>query len=96
MDLRGIGCGWYENLNLPESAFSVYVVPLIYGQYQGTNQTKITCTIPSLNIHWHGRAAVNHYFVRAYGSNKTLLDNMTLCTHEFIAKHNLIEKYIND
>ncbi len=96
MDLRGIGCDWYENLNIPESVFSVYVVPLIYGQYQGTNQTKITCTIPSLNIHWHGRAAVNHYFVRAYGSNKTLLDNMTLCTHEFIAKHNLIEKYIND
>jgi hypothetical protein len=96
MDLRGIGCGWYESLNLPKSAFSVYVVPLNYGEYHNRDRTKITCFIPSLNIHWHGRAAVNHYFVQAYGSQTILHDNMTLCTHSFIEEYNIINQYIND
>ena len=40
--------------------------------------------------------AVNHYFVQAYGSQTTLHDNMTLCTHSFIEEYNIINKYIND
>jgi hypothetical protein len=67
MDLRGIGCGWYEFLNLPNSSFVVYVVPLICGQWQNGNHIKIQCSIPSLDIHWHSRASVNTYFVRAFG-----------------------------
>jgi hypothetical protein len=96
MDLRGIGTGWYESLNLPQSAFTVYVVPLTYGQWQNASHTKIQCTISSLDIQWHGRAAVNAYFVRAYGDRTILQDNMTLCTDDFILEHDIINKYKNN
>jgi hypothetical protein len=96
MDLRGIGCGWYESLNLPNSSFTVYVVPLIYSQWQNANHTKIQCSIPSLDIHWHGRASVNTYFVRAFGDRTELQENMSLCSLDFILEHDLTNKYINN
>jgi hypothetical protein len=94
IDLRGIGCGWYESLNLSNSSFAVYIVPLTYGQWQNVNHTKIQCSIPSLDIHWHGRASVNTYFLRAFGNSTELQENISLCSLDFISEHDLIIKQI--
>jgi hypothetical protein len=96
MDLRAIGAGWYESLNLPNSDFSVYVVPLSYTGWQNKQHTKIQATIPSLDCQWTGRSALNTFFVKSYGNSIDLQPNMTLCTYDFISQHDLINKYKND
>jgi hypothetical protein len=95
VDLRALGPGWYESLDLPNADFSVYVVPLTYTSWQDSTQKRLQCSIPSLDITWTGKNAVNNFFVFSYGSIKTLQPNMTLCTLEFIDEHNLIHRYDN-
>ena len=92
LDLRAIGAGWYDSLQLPNCDFMVYVVPLIYISWGNSQQTRINCMIPSLRIEWRGRSAVNHFFVKSWGSHTILTDNMTLVTNDFINQHNLISK----
>jgi hypothetical protein len=91
MDIRAIGAGWYQGLSLPNSDFSIYVVPLLYHN-NISGGTRFNCSIPSLRIVWSGRNAVNHTFVKMWGSKVILTDTMTLITLDFIAKHKLIEK----
>ena len=92
LDLRAIGAGWYDSLQLPNCDFMVYVVPLIYKSWGNSQQTRINCMIPSLRIEWRGRSAVNHFFVKSWGLHTILTDNMTLATNDFITQHNLISK----
>lgn len=96
VDLRALGPGWYESLDLPNADFSVYVVPLTYTSWQDSTQKRLQCSIPSLDITWTGKNAVNNFFVFSYGSIKTFQPNMTLCTLEFIDEHNLIHRYNNN
>ncbi len=63
MDLGAIGAGLYEFLNLPNFDFASYVVILEYTSWQNARRTRINCIIPSLDIRWSGRSAVNHSFV---------------------------------
>jgi hypothetical protein len=91
LDIRAIGAGWYQGLVLPDSDFSIYVVPMIYME-NTTKGTRFNCTIPSLRIVWAGRNAVNHTFVKMWGSKVVLTDKMILITLDFISKYKLIEK----
>ena len=92
LDLRAIGAGWYESLELPNCDFSLYVVPLTFTSYANTQKTKINCMIPSLKIEWRGRFAVNNFFVKCWCTYKIITPNMTLISTQFITDHNLIEK----
>jgi hypothetical protein len=62
MDLRAIGAGLYEFLNLPDFDFALYVVILEYTSWQNAGRTRINCSIPSLDIRWSGRSAVYSLF----------------------------------
>ena len=92
LDIRAIGAGWYQGLYLPNSDFSIYVIPLEYRSWQDSAHTRLNCVIPSLKIQWTGRNAVNHSFVKMWGSQVSLSDKMTLITLEFIKQYKLIEK----
>jgi hypothetical protein len=91
MDIRAIGAGWYQGLLLPDSDTSIYVVPLLFHDNISTG-TRFNCSIPSLRIVWSGRNAVNHTFVKMWGSQVILTNNMTLISYDFIVKYKLIEK----
>jgi hypothetical protein len=91
LDIRAIGAGWCQGLSLPNSDFSVYVDQLLY-QACNSSRTRLDCIIPSLRIVWAGRNAVNHSFVRMWGSQVRLTDNMTLLSLDFITKYKLIKK----
>jgi hypothetical protein len=91
LDIRAIGAGWYEGLQLPDSDFATYVVPLIY-QHSPSSRTRLNCAIPSLRIIWSGRNAVNHSFIKMWGSQVILTEKMTLLTLDFIRQYKLIEK----
>jgi hypothetical protein len=54
MDLRAIGAGLYEFLNLPNFDFASYV--LEYTSWQNARRTRINFIIPSLDIMWSGEA----------------------------------------
>ena len=95
IDLRALGPGWYESLDLPNADFTVYVVPLTYTAWQDSTHKRLRCSVPSLDITWTGKNAVNNFFVFSYGSLKNLQPNMTLCTNDFIENHNLIDRYNN-
>ena len=91
MDLRALGAGLYEFFNLPLYEFTKYVVPLEFVSWQNPSRTKINCRVPWLNLTWSGRGAVDHFFVKSWGSYKEVSNDMTLINMEFIAKYNLIE-----
>jgi hypothetical protein len=91
LDIRAIGAGWYEGLHLPNSDYASYVVPMIY-QNSPPTPTRLNCTIPSLRITWAGRNAVNHSFVKMWGSQVILTAKMTLLTLDVIIQYKLIEK----
>jgi hypothetical protein len=91
MDIRAIGAGWYAGLNLPNPDFTTYVVPLIFKSWQG-GRNRLNSSIPSLKIMWTGRNAVNHSFIKMWGSQVILTDRMTLLTLDFIRQYKLIEK----
>jgi hypothetical protein len=91
MDLRAIGAGLYEFLNLPDSDFTLDVVILEYTSWQNAGRTRINCIIPSLDIRCSGRSAVNHYFVKWWGSTKQVSLKMNIITNDFIHEHNVIE-----
>ncbi len=90
MDLRAIGAGLYEFLNLPNFDFALYVVILEYTSWQNAGRTRINCIIPSLDIRWSGRSAVNHSFVKWWGSSKEVNNNMIVINNAFIHDHNII------
>ncbi len=91
MDLRAIGAGLYEFLNLPNFDFALYVVILEYTSWQNAGRTRINCIIPSLDIRWSGRSAVNHSFVNWWGSSREVSPNMILINNNFIRQYNIIE-----
>jgi hypothetical protein len=91
MDLRALGAGLYDFLNLPDPDFSTYVVPLEYISWQNASHTKINCIIPSLGLRWSGRNAVSHSFVKWWGSLREVSDKMTVITNHFISEHNIID-----
>jgi hypothetical protein len=90
MDLRAVGAGLYDLLNLPDCDFSTYVVPLEYISWQNTGHTRINCVIPLLDLRWSGRSAVNHTFVKWWGSLKEVSPEMTLINNSFIRKYDVI------
>ncbi len=92
MDLRAIGAGLYEFLNLPNFDFALYVVILEYTSWQNAGRTRINCIIPSLDIRWSGRSAVSHSFVKWWGSSVEVSDNIILINNEFIREYDLINK----
>ena len=91
LDIRAIGAGWFQGLDLPDSDHTTYVVPLLY-QNSTSKGTRLSCIIPSLKIVWAGRNAVNHTFVKMWGSQVILTDKMTLITLDLIRHYKLIEK----
>jgi hypothetical protein len=91
MDLRAIGAGLYEFLNLPECDFMTYVVVLDYTSWQDAKHTRLNCIIPALKISWSGRSAVSHSFVKWWGSAKEVTTKMTVINNSFIQKYNIIE-----
>jgi hypothetical protein len=92
MDIRAIGAGWYEGLNLPNQDTSTYVVPIMFVSWHSDQHLKINCSIPSLRINWTGKNAVNHFFIKSWCSNSILTPHMTLLTLDFIREHHLINK----
>jgi hypothetical protein len=52
----------------------------------------LNSSIPSLKIMWTGRNAVNHSFIKMWGSQVILTDKMTLLTLDVIRQYKLIEK----
>jgi hypothetical protein len=80
-----------QGLSLPNSDSSIYVVPLLY-HTNISGGTRFNCSIPSLRIVWSGRNAVNHTFVKMWGSQVLLSNKMTSVTLDFISTHKLIEK----
>ena len=94
LDLRAFGAFWYESLDLPNPFFSFYVVPMIYKSWGNTLNTRLTCLVPSLRIEWRNKQAINHFFVKSWGSNFTLTPDMTLISDDFIKTHKLIEKLL--
>jgi hypothetical protein len=92
LDIRAIGAGWYAGLYLPDCDFTTYVVPLIYRTWQNDSHTRINAVIPSLRIEWTNRNAVNHSFVKMWGSQVTLESHMTLITLAFINEYKIITK----
>ena len=92
LDLRAIGAGWYQSLNLPNCDFTVYVVPLTYKSWRNAEHTRIDSVIPSLKMEWSGRNAVNHFFVKSWGNNLVLSPNMTLISLDFIQEYDLIAR----
>jgi hypothetical protein len=96
MDLRAIGAGLYEFLNLPNFDFALYIVILEYTSWHNAGHTRIDCIIPSLDIRWSGRSAVSHSFVKWWGSTKEVSPNMNIINNAFIREHNIIEKIKNN
>ena len=92
MDLRALGAGLYEFLNLPDFDFALYVVILEYTSWQNAGRTRVNCIIPSLDIRWNGRSAVSHSFVKWWGSSVEVSNNMILINNEFIREDDLINK----
>jgi hypothetical protein len=92
MDLRAIGAGLYEFLNLPDCDFALYVVILEYTSWQNAGRTRINCIIPSLDIRWGGRSAVSHSFVKWWGSTKEVSEKMIVINNAFIRQYNIIDK----
>jgi hypothetical protein len=92
MDICAIGAGWYEDLQLPNSDTSSYIVPLSFLSWHSDKRLRINCSIPSLCINWTGKNAVNHFFVNSWCHSLTLHNHMTLITLDFIREHQLIDK----
>ena len=93
LDIRAVGAGWYAGLNLPNAHFSTYIVPLIYKNFNKSDHTTINCIIPSLKIQWTGKNAVNHYFIKMWGTIRILHPDMTLLTSDMIRSYSIIEKF---
>jgi hypothetical protein len=94
MDIRAFGAGWYDSLNLPNSHFNIYVVKIVYTKWHNSNHTRISVSIPLLKLVWDGRNSVNHLFVKSWGAQPNLLDNMTLITTDFISEFKIRETLI--
>ena len=91
MDLRALGAGLYELLNLPDCDFKTYVVVLDYMSWQNSNHTRVNCEIPALQLRWTGKSAVSHTFVKWWGSITEVSNNMTVISNAFIHDFNIIE-----
>jgi hypothetical protein len=91
MDLRAIGAGLYDFLNLPECDFLIYVVVLEYTSWQNAKHTRLNCIIPALDISWSGRSVVSHSFVKWWGSAKEVSTKMNVITNAFIREYNIID-----
>jgi hypothetical protein len=91
MDLRAIGAGLNEFLNLPNFDFASYIAILEYSSWQNARRTRINCIIPSLDIRWSGRSAVNHSFVNWWGSSREVSPSKTVINNDFIRQYNFID-----
>jgi hypothetical protein len=74
VDIRYFGAQWYQELGLPDSEHSTYVVPFKYTQWCGKQQIKIYATCELFGEDH----TLNHDFVVRYGSRKELKSYMTL------------------
>lgn len=92
LDIRAFGPGWYESINLPDPDFSTYVVPITYTSWTSPDHRRVNCVLPTLNIQWSNKHAINHFFVKSWGCQFQLTPDMTLLSLEFIQQHKLIEK----
>ena len=90
MDLRALGAGLYEFLQLPDCHFVTYVVCLEYISWQNSGKTRINCRVPLLDLRWSGKHAVNHAFAIWWGSLKQVSPNMTVIDDVFVDKYNII------
>ena len=91
MDLRALGAGLYDLLNLPDCDFKTYVVVLEYMSWQNSLHTRVNCEIPALQLRWTGKSAVSHTFVKWWGSIREVSNNMTVISNAFIHDFNIIE-----
>ena len=94
MDIRAFGAGWYDSLDLPDAHFTLYVVKVIYTAWSNSNHTRISASIPLLTLIWDKRNAVNHFFVKSWGSERNLLPNMILIDTTFISLYKIREKLL--
>ena len=91
MDLRALGAGLYELLNLPNCNFETYVVVLDYISWQNSKHTRVNCEIPALQLRWTGKSAVSHTFVKWWGSITEVSNKMTVISNDFIRDFNIID-----
>ena len=91
LDLRAFGAGWYENIQLPNSDFAVYVVQMTYTSWSNSSHTRINAFIPILDIVWDKRQSLNHFFVKSWGSNLILTPSMTFITTDFVMDYKIKE-----
>ena len=91
LDIRALGAGWYDTLNLPNNDFAIYVVKMTYTKWHNSTHTLICSHIPILELVWDKRQSLNHFFVQSWGSNKDITPAMTILTNDFIAEHHIIE-----
>ena len=91
LDIRALGAGWYDSLNLPNNDFAIYVVKMTYTKWHNSSHTQICSHIPILELVWDKCQSLNHFFVKSWGNNKDLTPAMTIITKEFILEHHLIE-----
>jgi hypothetical protein len=57
-------------------------------------QCLLRLLIPILNIIWDKRNAFNHLFVKSWGSQRVLLETMTLVTTDFISQYKIRESIL--
>jgi hypothetical protein len=88
VDLRYFGgATWYNSIGLPDSASTNYVLPCVYGKWRGTKKLSIwlDCNLTGDHL------AMDHYDVKAYGSDKVFVaQRMTLVTAAIIDQYPLI------
>ena len=94
---------WYQYVTDREGLYvlctygsyhTVYVVKVIYTAWSNSNHTRISASIPLLTLIWDKRNAVNHFFVKSWGSERNLLPTMILIDNTFISLYKIREKLL--
>ena len=88
IDLRFFGgATWYNSIGLPDSEKLNYVFKASYTTWTGRNHRSIWLQVELS----HERYALDHYQVRAYGSQARFNpDSITLVTSQLILQHPMI------
>jgi len=85
VDLRCYGSQWYDSLPIPDKYHVSYLLEYRYTRWIGKNKLKIEASCPIFNE----RFAVDHVFVKCYGS----LTTMPTGERFQLIDHNMVQQY---